>query len=101
MVRRDGSMFPKAVSRRIELVSVASARPFARIPLPSDMGPAQSAGEPGRGEITMRLSGRLLGWGALVALTAIAGPAFAQTAAEHAPAAAAATHAATALPFDP
>lgn len=44
---------------------------------------------------------RLLGWGALVALTAIAGPAFAQAAAEHAPAAAAATHAATALPFDP
>jgi STE24 endopeptidase len=44
---------------------------------------------------------RLLGWGALAALTAIAGPAFAQTAAEHAPAAAAATHAATALPFDP
>jgi STE24 endopeptidase len=61
------------------------------------MGPAQSAGEPGRGEITMRL----LGWGALAALVAMAGPAFAQAAAEHAPAAAAATHAATALPFDP
>jgi STE24 endopeptidase len=49
----------------------------------------------------MRVFGRLLGWGALAALVAIAGPAFAQTAAEHAPAAAAATHAATALPFDP
>src|SRR5262245_59006198 len=61
------------------------------------MGRAQSGDEPGRGEITMRL----LGWCALAALTAIAGPAFAQTAAEHAPAAAAATHAATALPFDP
>jgi STE24 endopeptidase len=58
------------------------------------MGRMQSGGEPGRGEITMRLSG----WCALAALTAIAGPAFAQTAADHA---AAATHAATALPFDP
>ncbi|MBS0385075.1 MAG: M48 family metallopeptidase [Proteobacteria bacterium] len=44
---------------------------------------------------------RLSGWCALAALTALAGPAFAQTAAEHAPAAAAATHTATALPFDP
>src|SRR6185436_7862909 len=62
------------------------------------MGRMQSGGEPGRGEITMRL----LGWCALAALTAIAGPAFAQAAAEHAPTAAAvATHAATALPFDP
>jgi STE24 endopeptidase len=61
------------------------------------MGQEHSGDEPGRGEITMRL----LGWCALAALTAIAGPAFAQTAAEHATTAAAATHAATALPFDP
>ena len=42
---------------------------------------------------------RLSGWCALAALTAIAGPAFAQTAADHA--ATTAATAATALPFDP
>ncbi|MFZ2030243.1 MAG: M48 family metallopeptidase [Vitreimonas sp.] len=49
----------------------------------------------------MRVFGRLLGWGALAALAAMAGPAFAQTAAEHAATATTAAHAATALPFDP
>lgn len=44
---------------------------------------------------------RFSGWCALAALTAIAGPAFAQSAADHAATAANAAHAATALPFDP
>jgi STE24 endopeptidase len=56
------------------------------------MGRAQSAGEFTTGEITMR---RLTGFCAFAALAAIAGPAFAQAAGEHA------AHAATALPFDP